>query len=99
MKASYSGVPGLGGTPFGVPPNHSGASSPTTPPVTLEHEHRRVLVISSAIRRAMPGTIPKMMAGMGTLANANALGSDIRRPHPVAKSYLLNRQNLAAPSG
>ena len=25
MKASYSGVPGLGGTPFGVPPNHSGA--------------------------------------------------------------------------
>ena len=25
LKASYSGVPGLGGTPFGVPPNHSGA--------------------------------------------------------------------------
>jgi hypothetical protein len=26
LKASYSGVPGLGGTSFGAPPNHVGAS-------------------------------------------------------------------------
>jgi hypothetical protein len=25
MNASYSGVPGLGGTPLGIPPSHSGA--------------------------------------------------------------------------
>ena len=54
--------------------------------------------MSSAIRRAMPGRIPKMMAGMGTLANANALGSDIRRPHPVA-SCASKPPESAAPSG
>ncbi|WP_108513326.1 hypothetical protein [Bradyrhizobium algeriense] len=29
--ASYSGVPGRGGTPFGIPPNHVGTLSATAP--------------------------------------------------------------------
>jgi len=38
----------------------------------LEHEHRRVLVISSAIRRAMPGTIPKMMAELAPVSTGHS---------------------------
>ena len=48
--------------------------SPTMPPDTLVHEPRKVLVISSAIRRAMPGTISKMVAGMENLATAKRPG-------------------------
>jgi len=67
--------------------------SPTMPPDTLVHEPRKVLVISSAIRRAMPGTIPKMMAGMGTWRPQNALGSDYPTAASGGELCLLNRQN------
>ena len=62
LNASYSGVPGLGGTPLGIPPSHSGAYSPTVPPEILEHETRNVLAMISAIRRGMEKSVPKKVA-------------------------------------
>src|SRR5215472_9959009 len=57
LWASYSGVPGRGGTPFGRPPAHSGMISITLPTLAscapLAQEASAVPTINNATRRIM----------------------------------------------